>query len=58
MQKQLSFHSHLPSLRPDLEVFRGPDQVDGSPTYTVFDPVVNKYFKFNWAEALIMKYLQ
>jgi putative peptide zinc metalloprotease protein len=39
----------LPSLREDLKLYRGPDALDGSPTWNIFDPIRNKYFRIGWA---------
>lgn len=38
----------LPRLRPDLQVFSGPAAPDGGPTWTIFDPVRNAYFRIGW----------
>jgi putative peptide zinc metalloprotease protein len=48
----------LPSFRPDLELFRGPPESDGSPTYNIFDPVKVKYYKISWSEALVMQLMR
>lgn len=48
----------LPQFRQDLELFRGPDEADGSPTYNLLDPVTAKYYKIKWGEALILNYLR
>ena len=48
----------LPLFRPDLELFRGPNEPDGSPTYNIYDPVKVKYYKINWSEALIMQLMK
>lgn len=48
----------LPMLRADLRMYRGPDEDDGSPTFSLFDPVRAQYFKIKWAEALVVKYLR
>lgn len=45
----------LPPFRRDLKIYMGPEASDGSPTYTVFDPVREEYFKAPWAIATIMK---
>jgi len=39
----------LPSLREDLKLYRGPDALDGSPTWNIFDPIRNKYFRIGWS---------
>lgn len=48
----------LPSLREDLDIFLGPTDSDGSPTYTIYDPIRDQYFKVNWQEGLILRYLK
>lgn len=35
----------LPLLREDLDLFEGPTARDGEPTWTIFDPVRNRYFR-------------
>lgn len=47
----------LPQFRKDLEIFEGPPEFDGSPTYNIYDPVKTKYFKITWAESLVFKNL-
>jgi putative peptide zinc metalloprotease protein len=44
----------LPSLRDELSLHPGPASLDGSPTWTIRDPVRNRYFRIGWAafEAL------
>lgn len=37
--------AHLPGLRPDLQIFPGPADPDGGPTWSIFDPVRNAYFR-------------
>lgn len=48
----------LPTLREDLDIRQGPDDVDGSPTYSIFDPISAQYFMISWEEALILKTLR
>ncbi len=48
----------LPSFRKDLEVYKGPDDSDGSPTYNVFDPVRAQFFKLSWAESLVVRHMK
>lgn len=47
----------LPQFRKDLEVFEGPSESDGSPTFNIYDPIKVKYFKITWAESIIFKNL-
>jgi putative peptide zinc metalloprotease protein len=44
----------LPGLRDELSLHPGPASLDGSPTWTIRDPVRNRYFRIGWAafEAL------
>jgi putative peptide zinc metalloprotease protein len=39
----------LPSLREELTLHTGPAQADGSPTWTIRDPLRNRYFRIGWA---------
>lgn len=48
----------LPLMRKDLQLFRGPNEEDGSPTYNIYDPVRAQYFKITWAESQIIRYLR
>jgi putative peptide zinc metalloprotease protein len=47
----------LPPLRPDLEMFPGPHEPDGAPTYNLLDPVSGQYHKIGWAESEVMQHL-
>lgn len=38
----------LPDLRDDLELLPGPRAIDGSPTWSIFDPPRNRYFRIGW----------
>jgi putative peptide zinc metalloprotease protein len=40
----------LPRLRQDLQLNPGPADEDGSPTWTLYDPAANKYYKIGWLE--------
>ncbi|MEC7840119.1 MAG: efflux RND transporter periplasmic adaptor subunit [Chlamydiota bacterium] len=48
----------LPLFRKDLELFEGPIESDGSPTFNLYDPVKAKYFKLSWPESLIVQHLK
>ncbi len=48
----------IPSLRQDLQLFPGPREADGAPTYQLYDSATGNYFKFSWAEAQIIKRLK
>ena len=48
----------LPVLRPDLDFFPGPAAPDGSPTYTMYDPVMRTYDKVSWAAMAILERLR
>lgn len=45
----------LPSFRDDLEIYPGPTESDGSPTYNVFDPITAQFYKISWGEAKILE---
>ena len=40
----------LPILRPDLRLNEGPPEPEGTPTWTLYDPAANKYYKIGWLE--------
>ena len=40
----------LPELRDDLQLLPGPRALDGSPTWSIFDPLRNKYFRIGGLE--------
>lgn len=48
----------LPAFRADLQIFRGPDEADGSPSYNIYDPLRSIYFKISWAELAILQNLR
>ncbi|MCB1112468.1 MAG: efflux RND transporter periplasmic adaptor subunit [Chlamydiales bacterium] len=48
----------LPQFRKDLELYPGPEESDGSPTFNLYDPVRAKFFKLNWGESLIIQFLK
>lgn len=41
--------------RKDLKLFPGPAEPDGTPTYTLLDPLKGQYFKISWVQALVMQ---
>ncbi len=44
----------LPRLREDLQLLKGPTSFDGSPTWNIYDPVCNKYFRIGWSAFQIL----
>ena len=38
----------LPPLRQELAIYRGPDDSDGAPTWSLHDPVENRFFQLGW----------
>lgn len=38
----------LPGLREDIQLLPGPETVGGAPTWAIFDPVRNRYFRIGW----------
>jgi putative peptide zinc metalloprotease protein len=38
----------LPGLREELKLVQGPDSIDGSPSWSIFDPIRNSYFSISW----------
>ncbi|CAA6603814.1 putative HlyD-like membrane fusion protein [Rhodospirillaceae bacterium LM-1] len=41
----------LPALRTDLKLLPGPKDETGTPSWTLFDPLQNRYFRLGWREA-------
>lgn len=41
--------------RSDLKLYPGPKEVDGQPTYNLYDPLTAKYYKLGWVESVIYK---
>ena len=39
----------LPTLREELRLLAGPTNAVGAPTWNIFDPVRNRYFRIGWA---------
>ncbi|MGB5178530.1 MAG: site-2 protease family protein [Gammaproteobacteria bacterium] len=40
----------LPPLRQDIHLYPGPRKQDGSPTWSLHDPVNNRFFRIGWLE--------
>ncbi len=40
----------LPALRSDVQLNEAPPEPEGSPTWTLYDPSANKYYKIGWLE--------
>ncbi|MEZ5902937.1 MAG: biotin/lipoyl-binding protein [Alphaproteobacteria bacterium] len=40
----------LPALRNDIQLNDAPTEPDGTPTWTLYDPAANKYYKIGWLE--------
>jgi len=40
----------LPPLRQDINLYPGPRKRDGSPTWSLHDPVNNRFFRIGWLE--------
>ena len=40
----------LPPLREEIGIFPGPAALDGSPSWTLHDPVVNRFYRLGWPE--------
>ncbi|TAN58005.1 MAG: HlyD family efflux transporter periplasmic adaptor subunit [Rhodospirillales bacterium] len=38
----------LPTLRAELSLYPGPAEPDGAPTWTIRDPVRNRFFRLSW----------
>lgn len=46
---ELSHELYLPRLRQDLQLNPAPPE-EGAPTWTLYDPAANKYYKIGWLE--------
>lgn len=44
----------LPALRDELAVLPGPAAADGAPTWTLHDPLTNRFFRLTWAAFEIL----
>ena len=44
----------LPPLREEIAIFPGPATLDGSPSYTLHDPVRNRFYRLGWPEFEIL----
>lgn len=42
--------ARLPALREDLSLFEGPRNSFGAPTWTLYDPTRNRFFRIGWPE--------
>ncbi|MBF0161167.1 MAG: HlyD family efflux transporter periplasmic adaptor subunit [Magnetococcales bacterium] len=50
----LSQGAGLPPLREELSLSNGPQAADGSPTWTLHDPLSNRFFRLGWQEMEIL----
>jgi putative peptide zinc metalloprotease protein len=41
-------------LRDELTLHEGPRTLDGAPTWTLHDPVTNRFFRIGWLEFEIL----
>jgi putative peptide zinc metalloprotease protein len=44
----------MPALREDLQLHDGPKLADGSPSWTIYDPLRNAYFRLGWLEVAML----
>jgi len=47
---QISQNINIPALRQDLKIYPGNYDFDGAPTWMVYDPLSDNYFKIGWFE--------
>lgn len=47
-------NSPLPGFRRDLKIYTGPQDDDGAPTYSIYDPVKGQYYKLSWSERMVL----
>lgn len=43
-------HTLIPRLREDLKLYPGPTCSDGTPTWTLHDPICNRFFRLGWLD--------
>lgn len=48
----------LPAFRKDIKILKGPDDSDGAPTYSLYDPIKGKYYRLSWYEASIFEVMR
>jgi putative peptide zinc metalloprotease protein len=53
-QAQAARAAALPPLREEIGISRGPAALDGSPSWTLHDPAVNKFYRIGWPEFEII----
>ncbi len=44
----------LPALRQDLSLHAGPNEFDGSPTWSLHDPAANRFYRLGWVAFEIL----
>jgi len=44
----------LPALRQDLSLHSGPNEFDGSPTWSLHDPAANRFYRLSWVAFEIL----
>lgn len=57
LQGQEQQKYYIGRLRSDIELFRGEPDVDGEPTWVIFDPVADSYFKISEAKYQMLRVL-
>lgn len=45
----------LPTIRQDLKIYQGDPDFDGAPTWMLYDPLSDNYFKIGWFEFEVMQ---
>lgn len=46
----------LPALRDDIALFPGPADRDGAPSWTLHDPVTNRFFSIGWRDFTLLSH--
>lgn len=49
---------NMPALRGDLKFFDGPRDWDNTPTWTLHDPVRNRFFRLGWLDHILLTHWQ
>ena len=54
MQLSLGGPVNLPKIRDDIEIFDGGSNKYSSPTWVIYDPVIEKFYRIGWVEHEII----
>lgn len=57
-QEPEEWNKPLPNFRKDIKILRGPDEADGTPTYSLYEPIKGKYYRLTWNEAAVFEVMR